>query len=136
MSRYVVKDLHALADAALAVLDSGESTEEFPIIDGRVLAVQASPQLDNSEDMAWGIAALPAGFSTPPHHHRAEEFAMVLRGSGTITIDGEPLAVHEGSIVVTPPDVEHVTSAGPERTMVVYWVYGPAGSESRWLERA
>lgn len=135
MSGYVVKDLPTLAERALAVLDQGESTAEFPIVDGRVVAVQASPQLDTSADMAWGISALPAGYSTPPHQHRAEEFAMILRGDGTITIEGDPVTVGPGSVVVTPPDLVHVTTAGPDEPLVVYWVYGPAGSESRWLER-
>jgi quercetin dioxygenase-like cupin family protein len=135
MSTYVVRDLAALVDGALAVLESGVGTEDFPLIQGRVLAVQASPDLGSSEDMAWGVAALPAGFSAPEHTHRAEEFAMILRGSGTITIEGEVIAVSEGSVVVTPPHLRHLTTAGPEGPMVVYWVYGPAGSEGRWLQR-
>lgn len=135
MSKYVTRDINALADGALAVLESGVGTDEFPLIQGRVLAVQASPDLETSEDMAWGIAALPAGYSAPLHSHRAEEFAMVLRGSGTITIADEEIPVSEGSVVVTPPHDEHLTTAGPDGPMVVYWVYGPAGSEGRWLAK-
>lgn len=135
MSKYVTRNLRALTKGALAVLDSGEGTEEFPLIDGRVLAVQASPATHNSEDMAWGVAALPAGFSTPDHTHRAEEFAMIVQGSGSIMIEDEEIPVEEGSVVVTPPHLVHRTTAGPSGPMVVYWVYGPAGSEARWLER-
>ena len=135
MSRYVVRDLARLAEGALAVLESGVGTNECPLIQGRVLAVQASPELGSSEDMAWGVAALPAGFAAPEHTHRAEEFAMILRGSGTITIEGDVMAVSEGSVVVTPPHLRHLTTAGPDGPMVVYWVYGPAGSEGRWLQR-
>ncbi|HLU30776.1 MAG TPA: cupin domain-containing protein [Acidimicrobiia bacterium] len=135
MSSYVKRHLQDLADRALAVLESGEEAEGFPLIDGRVLAVQASPDLENSHDMAWGIAALPAGYSAPLHSHRAEEFAMILRGSGVITIDGEEIPVEEGDVVVTPPHLPHLTTAGPDGPMVVYWVYGPAGSEQRWLDR-
>jgi quercetin dioxygenase-like cupin family protein len=135
MNTYVVRDLGALADGALAVLESGVGTEDFPLIQGRVLAVQASPDLGSSEDMAWGVAALPVGYSAPEHTHRAEEFAMILRGSGTITIEDEAIAVSEGSVVVTPPHLRHLTTAGPDGPMVVYWVYGPAGSEGRWLQR-
>lgn len=135
MSKYVKRDLNALADGALAVLEAGEGTDEFPLIDGRVMAVQASPDLNSSEDMAWGVSALPAGLSVPRHTHRAEEFAMILRGSGTITIKDEVIPVSEGSVVVTPPHDEHLTTAGPDGPMVVYWVYGPAGSEERWLKK-
>ncbi|MPZ54672.1 MAG: cupin domain-containing protein [Acidimicrobiia bacterium] len=135
MSKYVVRDLQSLADGALAVLESGQGTDDLPLIEGRVLAVQSSPELGNSEDMAWGIAALPAGFSVPEHSHRAEEFAMILRGSGSITIEDEEIPVATGSVLVTPPHLRHLTTAGPDSPLVVYWVYGPAGSEARWLER-
>lgn len=135
MSRFVVRNLDALAQSALDVLASGVGTDDFPIIQGRVLAVQASPDLKSSEDMAWGVAALPAELSAPEHRHRAEEFAMILRGSGSITIAGEVIPVAEGSVVVTPPYLPHMTTAGPDGPLVVYWVYGPAGSEARWLQK-
>lgn len=135
MSDYVVRNLEELADEALAVLESGVGTDEFPLLQDRVLAVQASPEFGSSADMAWGIAALPQGYSVPEHTHRAEEFAMILRGVGSITIEDERIPVTEGSVVVTPPHLRHLTTAGPEGPMVVYWVYGPAGSEARWLER-
>lgn len=135
MSKYHVRDLNSLADGALRVLETGEPTEELPLIDGRVLAVQASPDTGTSEDMAWGLAALPAGYSVPEHTHRAEEFAMILRGSGSITIEDTEIPVSQGSVVVTPPHLRHLTTAGADRPMVVYWVYGPAGSEARWLNK-
>jgi quercetin dioxygenase-like cupin family protein len=84
--------------------------------------------------MAMGISALPAAYSTPEHSHRAEEFALVLRGSGSITISGTPIPVGPGSLVVTPPNAPHVTTADGSGPMVIYWVYGPAGSEKRWLD--
>lgn len=133
MTRYVTSDLNALADGALAVLESGEGTADFPLIEGRVLSVQASPEQGRSDDMAWGIAALPAGFSVPEHTHRAEEFAMILRGSGVITIEDDEIPVTVGNVLITPPHLRHLTTAGPDGPLVVYWVYGPAGSESRWL---
>ncbi|MEX1004981.1 MAG: cupin domain-containing protein [Acidimicrobiia bacterium] len=136
MSRYVVNDLDELVEGALAVLDSGVATDAFPLVDGRVVAVQASPDLESSADMAWGISAIPSGFSVPEHTHRAEEFAMIVRGSGTIVIEDEEIPVSEGSVVVTPPHLRHRTTAGPDAPMVVYWVYGPAGSEARWLDKS
>ena len=135
MSKYLVRDLDELVAGALAVLESGVATEAFPLVDGRVVAVQASPDLDSSADMAWGISAVPSGLSVPEHTHRAEEFAMIVRGAGTIAIEDEDIPVSEGSVVVTPPHLRHRTTAGPDGPMVIYWVYGPAGSEARWLDR-
>ena len=135
MSKFVVRNLEELADGALAVLESGVETEDFPLIQGRVMAVQASPDLQNSEDMAWGLSALPPGYTVPAHTHRAEEFAMIVRGTGSITIEDEVIPVSAGSVVVTPPHLPHLTTAGPDGPMVVYWVYAPPGSEVRWLEK-
>lgn len=132
MIQYNIKNLDSMVAKALSALEAG-GTDEFPLIDGRIVAVFASPNDSSSEDMALGISALPAAYSTPIHNHRAEEFALVLRGDGTITINGDDIPVGPGSLVVTPPNAPHVTTAGPDGPMVIYWVYGPAGSESRWL---
>ncbi len=133
MSRYEVRDLSVMAEEALAALEEG-GRPGFPLIEGRVLAVQVTPEHGTSSDIAMGVAALPPGFSTPDHTHRAEEIATVLRGSGAITIDGTTIEVAPGSVVVTPPHAHHVTTAGPDGPLVVYWVYAPTGSERRWLE--
>lgn len=136
MTGHHLRNLDALADGALEVLASGVATEQFPIVDGRVICVQASPELGSAEDMAWGISALPPGYSVPLHSHRAEEFTLIIRGSGTITIDGVDNPVRSGDVLVTPPNRPHVTTASPDEPMVVYWVYSPPGSEIRWLEQA
>ena len=134
MGNYEVRDLDTMAAEALAALEEG-GRPGFPVIDGRVLAVQATPERGTSSDLAMGVAALPPGFSTPEHTHRAEEIALVVRGSGLITIKDEPIEVRAGAVVVTPPHARHVTTAGSGEAMVVFWVYGPAGSEGRWLRR-
>lgn len=131
---YHLRNLAELADRALDVLESGVETDGFRILQGRVMAVQASPDLGSSEDMAWGVSALPAGLSVPLHSHRAEEIATIVRGSGSITIDGIEVPVAEGDILVTPPNLPHLTTAGPDGPLVVQWVYAPPGSEVRWLE--
>lgn len=132
MSIYVNGNLNDLTEDVLAALEAGGTTEH-PLIDGRIIAVFASPEKGASEKMAMGIAALPAAYSTPAHSHPAEEFAFVLRGSGTITIEAETIAVGPGSLVVTPPNKTHITSSNADGPLVVYWTYGPAGSEKRWI---
>ncbi|NJC72921.1 cupin domain-containing protein [Planosporangium thailandense] len=105
-----------------------------PLIDGRVLSVRATPVNGTSTSMAIGLSVLPPGGATPPHSHDAEELATVLRGEGTITIDGADFPVRPGSVVLTPSRSTHVTSAGPHEPLVVWWTYAPAGSEQRWLD--
>lgn len=118
--------------AGLKALEDG-GHDGAPVIDGRVLSVKATPVNSTSKSMAIGMAVLPAGYSTPPHDHEAEELATVLSGSGTITIDGVAHPVRAGTVVLTPSRSHHVTTAGPEAPLVVWWTYAPAGSEDRWL---
>ena len=132
MSKYVVRNIDVMVQEAVAALDSG-GTASLPLIDGRIVAVFASPDDLTSAAMAMGISALPAGYSTPAHSHPAEEFAMIISGHGSITIEDEIVAVKPGDIVVTPPDAVHVTTSHADSQLVVYWSYGPAGSEQRWL---
>ncbi len=132
MAEVVDRDIPSLVDAALAALDVG-GTDDFPLTDGRVVKVLASPTFETSSWMAMGLAVLPAGYTTPPHSHEAEEIALVLRGSGVITVSGVDVPVREGSVVVAPPNAPHTTSSTADGPLVVYWTYGPAGSESRWL---
>lgn len=118
--------------SGLKALDDG-GHDGAPLIDGRVLSVKATPVNGTSKSMAIGMAVLPAGYSTPPHDHEAEELATILSGSGTITIDDVAHPVRPGSVVLTPSRSRHVTTAGPESPLVVWWTYAPAGSEDRWL---
>jgi len=133
MSKYVVRNIDVMVQEAVTALDSGGTTR-LPLIDGRIVAVFASPDESTSAAMAMGISALPAGYSTPAHSHAAEEFAMIVSGYGSITIEDEVISVGPGDVVVTPPDAVHVTTAHAGSQLVVYWSYGPAGSEQRWLE--
>ena len=118
----------------LAALEAG-GVAGAPLIDGRILGVRATPADGTASQMAIGLSVLPAGYTTPSHHHVAEEMASVLSGEGTIVIDGVDYPVTAGSVVLTPSMSEHVTVASPAAPLVVWWVYAPAGSEQRWLER-
>ena len=102
MSKLVVRNIDAMVHEAVAALDAGGTTR-FPLIDGRIVAVFATPDDSTSARMAMGISVLPPGYSTPAHHHAAEEFAMIVRGTGSITIDDEVIPVAPGDLVVTPP---------------------------------
>lgn len=121
-----------LVARALDALATGEPGDGR-FVDGRLVRVAASPAHANATDMVVGVSALPPGYSSPEHHHRAEELAIIVQGSGSIDIDGTRHAVEEGDIVLTPSDAPHVTTADEQGPLVVLWVYAPPGSESRWL---
>jgi quercetin dioxygenase-like cupin family protein len=125
--------LDALIEEALAGLEQGE-VGDAKRIDGRALAVKASPMKGNSEHIVTGMAALPPGFTTRAHSHAAEEVAVFLRGSGRVDIDGVSHRVEAGTVLVTPSELVHVTHSDPDGPLVVLWFYAPPGSEARWVE--
>jgi len=126
--------LDDLVAEALEALESGEFGDAKRI-DGRALAVKASPMRGNSEHITTGMAALPPGFTTRAHSHAAEEVALFVRGSGYVEIDGVAHRVVPGTILVTPSDLVHVTRSDPgDEPLVVLWFYAPPGSEARWIE--
>ena len=127
-------NLDELIEEALEGLATGEAGDAKRI-DGRALAVKASPMKGNSEHIVVGVAALPPGFSTKAHSHSAEEVAVVLRGRGDVDIDGVSHPVSSGSVLLAPADSVHVTNCHPDsEPLVVLWFYAPPGSEARWVE--
>jgi gentisate 1,2-dioxygenase len=129
--RWQLEDLIAEALDGLARGESGDAKR----IDGRALAVKASPMRGNSVHITTGMAALPPGFTTRPHSHAAEEVALFLRGSGSVEIDGVAHRVTAGTLLVTPSDLVHVTHSDPgDEPLIVLWFYAPPGSEARWID--
>jgi len=124
----------ALQAEANAALD-GVLSDDTKLIDGRVLAVKASPARGNSTHMIVGAAALPPSFETLRHSHEADEVAVFLSGRGAVEIDGERYEVGPGSVLLTPSGAEHVTlSEDADERLTVLWVYAPPGSELRWID--
>jgi mannose-6-phosphate isomerase-like protein (cupin superfamily) len=126
--------LEELKSEVLEALDRG-GAGDGRLIDGRVLAVKASPVRGDSTHLIMGTAALPPTFQTLPHSHEADEVAIFLAGRGAVEIEGERYPVEAGSVLLTPSGAEHVTiSEDPEERLVVLWFYAPPGSELRWIE--
>lgn len=120
----------------LAAVASADETQPPPVgrrINGRVVAVLASPELGNATHLAAGVSILGPGVSTPTHSHLAEEVAVIVSGSGRIVVGGTTVAVREGDIVVAPSGTPHRTEADADHALHVLWCYSPAGSEARWL---
>jgi len=128
-----LEELKAEITEALRTGGSGDGR----LIEGRAIAVKASPFRENSARIVVGTSALPPGFVTTPHSHEAEEVAVFLSGSGTVEIDGVPNRVAAGTVLLTPSNSVHVSYSDPGTTpLVALWFYAPPGSEARWLELA
>jgi quercetin dioxygenase-like cupin family protein len=129
-STWTVGDLIAEGLAALAGSDAGDSK----LIEGRAIAIKASPIRGNSQHIVIGTATLPPGFSTRAHSHAAEEVVVVLKGSGFVDIAGSRYRLEQGTVILAPANLIHVTHSdpGPE-PLVVLWFYAPPGAEARWV---
>ncbi len=91
-----------------------------------------------------GISAFGINLSTSPpnyddypeHDHLddgQEELYIILEGSGTFTLDGEPHAVHEGHMLRVGPATMRKLTAGPDGMQMLTIGGVPAeGFEPNW----
>jgi len=128
----IIFDLEAMKREMLEALARG-SHPRGRFLNGRIVVVLATPDDGTSKDVAIGLSAIPPGLSTEEHSHPAEEIATVLAGKAVIYMDGVPFDVGPGSVIYTPPMARHRTEVTGDDIYLSWWMYAPAGSESRWL---
>jgi quercetin dioxygenase-like cupin family protein len=80
---------------------------------------------------AFGLyqVELPPGGASVAHDHAgdgSEDVYAVLRGSGTVIVDGEPVAVRPGTFVFVTPESTRQVRAGPDG-LVYLAVCAPPG---------
>ncbi len=69
------------------------------------------------------------GTSTVEHHHVGQdEIFIILEGTGSITIGGEPVRVGPGSLVFAPADIKHGIEPDRDGRMVMVFVKAPGRS--------
>jgi mannose-6-phosphate isomerase-like protein (cupin superfamily) len=61
------------------------------------------------------LLAFPPGYATLPHHHpHAVEMFLIIEGTGTFDIGGVQYAATSGTLLWSPPGVQHtITVDGP-----------------------
>lgn len=128
----IIFNLEEMKREMLEALERG-SHPQGRLLNGRIVVVLATPDNGTSKDVAIGLSAIPPGLSTEEHSHPAEEIATVLAGAGTVFIDDVPFPVSPGSVIYTPSMARHRTVVTSTDTYLSWWMYAPAGSESRWL---
>jgi len=83
--------------------------------------------LAEGENAFLGHLPMVAGAKVPVHRDASEEYIVITRGQGTITIDGDSAAVGVGSAIYMPAGAE-VTFQNGSETLEGYQVF--AGPES------
>jgi quercetin dioxygenase-like cupin family protein len=80
-----------------------------------------------TEKLEMELVCYAPGTATVEHHHVGQdEIFMILEGSGTITVGGEPVRVGPGSLVYAPADIKH--GIQPAGRMVMVFVKAPGRS--------
>jgi quercetin dioxygenase-like cupin family protein len=131
-SEPIIFNLDEMKCEMLEALEIG-SHPNGRFLNGRIVVVLATPDNGTAKDIAIGLSAIPPGLSTEEHFHPAEEVATVLSGRATIFIDDIPFKVGPGSVIFTPSNARHRTQVDQGEIFLSWWIYSPAGSESRWL---
>lgn len=97
----------------------------------RTLRVLLSPRrVPAARGVAFGVVEVEAGQVSPPHSHEVEQEAWyVVSGQGQIRVGETKVEVGPGTVVVSPPRVEHqITNPGPE-VLKALFIFSPAGPE-------
>lgn len=99
----------------------------FPAPHARTIRHLMAPWTTGSTHLWLGLSEVDAGSTSNPHTHpQQEEIFVVLEGHGTISVDGTPVAVRPGSVVLVSPGEEHqLISAANEGLRVLSAVSPP-----------
>ena len=82
-----------------------------------------------SENLVVGRTVLPAGARHERHlHPNADEFLVVLRGSGEIYTDEGEEPAGEGDVVFTPRGHGHGFNNTTDDEVLLFWGWSGAGS--------
>ena len=61
----------------------------------------------HSQNMTIGYWNIEKGAALPEHSHLHEQIANCIEGEFELIVDGEPIHMKAGSVVVIPSDVPH-----------------------------
>jgi len=82
-----------------------------------------------SDEFVLGWTVLPPGARHDRHrHHEADEFFIVLQGSGMVYTDQESEPAGKGDVVFTPRGHWHGFDNTGDEDVVLVWGWGGAGA--------
>lgn len=97
---------------------------------GRELADGLSTRVFTGEQAMISIVRIAPDRSGDLHSHPQEQWGFCFRGSGIRHQGGEDIAVEAGDFWLTPGNVEHGFTAGPDGA-VIYDLFAPPREEYR-----
>ncbi|MGA1837662.1 cupin domain-containing protein [Herbiconiux sp. 11R-BC] len=95
-------EIFPLLFEAVEIADLGEET------DRRALnASNPNRVFGTSHNLVAGYQLVLPGETAPAHRHTPSAIRLLLQGSGHTTVDGEPVLMKRGDLVLTPPNTWH-----------------------------
>ena len=77
--------------------------------------------------MSLGFFRFAPGQIGPKHVHEDEvEIYITIKGHGEVTVGDETFAMHPGTVVYVPPQIEHQTKNSGSVDMEFYGVFSPS----------
>ncbi|GAA3886247.1 gentisate 1,2-dioxygenase [Leifsonia kafniensis] len=110
-------DVFPLLREAIDVVDLGDET------DRRALNASNPKRIfGTSHNLVAGYQLVLPGETAPAHRHSPSAIRLLLEGSGHTTVDGEPVFMERGDLVLTPPYAWH--DHRHEGTVPMIWLDG------------
>ncbi len=102
---------------------------------GFELAPGATARALFGERAMLNLVEMEPGATVPAHSHPHEQLGLILRGSMTMAIGGEPHELGELDAYAVPPHVEHGGVAGPAGAVLLD-VFAPVREDYRRSQTA
>ena len=111
--------------------ESVERVEPFVTKDGSTIR-----ELHHTALQSLAEATLEPDEATTRHYHRAsEEIYFVLKGSGSLEVDGETRTVRPGDAVLIPPGAWHtLENTGTSELRILCYCSPPYSHEDTFFE--
>ena len=104
-----------------------------PLIENRL----AAPVLDGPRDVVERVLDYPARIAIPAHTHPGPNFATLITGEVTLSIEGQPDQVfHAGDSWIEPPNTVHWGVAGDSPIRLITATIVPRGAQQAMLAPA
>lgn len=105
--------------------DEGESWWQ-PLPSRGYVNTYVTPENNPYHDFSAGVQVLPPGCQVREHGHTINhELVFIYKGSGVITINGEPHDVCAGSTVLFADNDVHIIENTGHEDMHMFWVFAP-----------
>ena len=93
-----MKHIHYLEEKAEAITEAGAKGINLRWVIG---------EKDGAPNFYMRVITFEPGAQSPNHNHPYEHEAYIIRGKGSVEVDGNTVQLSQGDVVYIPPDAHH-----------------------------